>query len=49
VKLIHGYRFFENGVLRRILAPKREKATGGWRKMQKMEIHNLYYLPKFLE
>jgi hypothetical protein len=28
VKLIHGQRFFENGVLRRILASKRENCRG---------------------
>jgi hypothetical protein len=35
-------------VLRRILGHKREKVTGGWKKMQK-EIHNLYSLTKLLE
>jgi hypothetical protein len=32
VKLIHGHKFFENGVLRRILAPKREKLQGAGEK-----------------
>jgi hypothetical protein len=33
---------FENRVLRRILGPKRDGVTGGWRKLHNEELHNLY-------
>jgi hypothetical protein len=33
---------FENWVLRRIFAPKRDDVTGGWRKLYNEELHNLY-------
>jgi hypothetical protein len=33
---------FENGVLRRIFGPKRDEVTGGWRKLQNEELHDLY-------
>jgi hypothetical protein len=32
---------FENGVLRRIFRPERDKVTGEWRKLQNEEL-NLY-------
>jgi hypothetical protein len=32
-------------VLRRIFGPRRDKVTGGWRKLQNEELHNLYSLP----
>jgi hypothetical protein len=32
---------FENRMLR-IFGPKRAKETGGWRKLQDEELHNLY-------
>jgi hypothetical protein len=35
-------KVFENTVLRRIFGPKREEATGGWKKLQNEELHNLY-------
>jgi hypothetical protein len=35
----HTLRVFENRVLRRIFESKRDKASGGWRKLQ---LHNLY-------
>jgi hypothetical protein len=31
------------GVLRRIFGPKRDEVTGGWRKLHKEELHNLYF------
>jgi hypothetical protein len=34
---------FDNRVLRRILRPKRDGVTGGWRKLHNEELHNLYY------
>jgi hypothetical protein len=33
---------FENRMLRRISVPKRDEATGGWRKLHNEELHNLY-------
>jgi hypothetical protein len=33
---------YENRVLRRISGPKREEVTGGWRRLHKEELHNLY-------
>jgi hypothetical protein len=41
----HKLRVFENRVLRRIFGPKRDRVTGGWRKLHNEEIHNLYSLP----
>jgi hypothetical protein len=38
-------RVFENRVLRRISGPKRDKVTGGWRKMHNEKLHNLYSSP----
>jgi hypothetical protein len=39
---------FENGVLRRISGPKRDKVTGGWRKLHNEELHNLYSSPSII-
>jgi hypothetical protein len=33
---------FENRVLRRIFGPNRDEVTGGWKKVHKEELHNLY-------
>jgi hypothetical protein len=33
---------FENRVLRRIFGPKRDKVTGGRRKLHNKKLHNLY-------
>jgi hypothetical protein len=33
---------FENRVLRRIFGSKRDKVTGGWRKLHNEELHGLY-------
>jgi hypothetical protein len=38
-------RVFENRVLRRIFGLKRDKMTGGWRKLHNEELHNLYSSP----
>jgi hypothetical protein len=38
-------RMFENMVLRRILGPKRDEVTGGWRKLLSEELHYLYPSP----
>jgi hypothetical protein len=32
-------------VLRKIFGPKRDGVTGGWRKLHKEELHNLYSSP----
>jgi hypothetical protein len=42
----HRLRVFENRVLRRIFGPKRDKVTGGWRKLHNEVLHNLYRSPK---
>jgi hypothetical protein len=39
---------FENRVLRRIIEPKRDKVTGGWRKLHDEELHDLYSLPRII-
>jgi hypothetical protein len=39
---------FENRVLRRIFGPKRDEATGGWRKLRNEELHNLYASPSII-
>jgi hypothetical protein len=33
---------FENRMFRRLFGPKRDEVTGGWRKLQNEEFHNLY-------
>jgi hypothetical protein len=45
IKGEHRLRVFENRVLKRIFGPKRDEATGGWRKLHNVELHNLYYSP----
>jgi hypothetical protein len=44
----HKLRVFENRVLRRIFGPKRDGVTGGWRKLQDEELHNLYSSPSII-
>jgi hypothetical protein len=36
---------FENSVVRRIFGKKRDKITGGWRKLHNEGLHNLYSSP----
>jgi hypothetical protein len=38
----HKLSVFESRVLRRIFGPKRDRVTGGWRKLHNEELHNLY-------
>jgi hypothetical protein len=38
-------RAFENRVLRRIFGPKRDKATGEWRRLHNEELNDLYSSP----
>jgi hypothetical protein len=37
-----------NMVLRRIFGPKRDGVTGGWRKLNNEELHNLYSSPSII-
>jgi hypothetical protein len=39
---------FENGVLRRIFGPKRDDATGEWRKLHNEELRDLYSSPSII-
>jgi hypothetical protein len=39
---------FENKVLRRIFGPKRDEVTGGRRKLQDEELHNLHSSPSII-
>jgi hypothetical protein len=41
-------KVFENRVLRRIFGPKRDEATGDWRKLHNMMLHNLYACPNII-
>jgi hypothetical protein len=41
-------RAFENRELRRIFGPKRDEATGGWRKSRNEVLHNLYSSPNIV-
>jgi hypothetical protein len=43
-----GKTVFENTVLRRIFAPKRDEVTGEWRKLHSEELHNLYSSPDII-
>jgi hypothetical protein len=44
----HKLRVFENRLLRRIFGPKRDRVTGGWRKLHNKELHNLYSSPSII-
>jgi hypothetical protein len=41
-------RVFENRVLRKIFGSKRDEVTGEWRKLQSVELNDLYYLPNIV-
>jgi len=45
----HRLRVFVNRVLRKIFAPKRDKATGEWRKLHNEELNDLYSLPSIFQ
>jgi hypothetical protein len=34
--------------VRRIFGPKRDAITGGWRRLQNLELHNLYSSPNII-
>jgi hypothetical protein len=39
---------FENRVLRRIVGPKRDEATGEWRRLHNEELNDLYSAPNII-
>jgi hypothetical protein len=41
-------RVFGNGVLRRIFGPKRDEATGDWRRLHNEELNDLYSSPNIV-
>jgi hypothetical protein len=41
-------RVFENRVLRKIFGPKRDEATGEWRRLHNEELNDLYSSPNIL-
>jgi hypothetical protein len=43
-----GLRMCENRVLRRIFGPKRDEATGEWRRLHNEELNNLYSSPTII-
>jgi hypothetical protein len=44
----HKLRMFPNRVLRRIFGPKRDRVTGGWKKLHNEELHNLLPSPSII-
>jgi hypothetical protein len=44
----HRLRVFEDRVLRRILGPKRDEVTGGWRELHNEELRDLYSSPSII-
>jgi hypothetical protein len=44
----HRLRVFENRVLRRIFGPKRDEATGDWRRLHNEELNDLYSSPNII-
>ncbi|KAJ4426744.1 hypothetical protein ANN_26543 [Periplaneta americana] len=44
----HGFRVFENKVLRKIFGTKRDEVTGEWRKLHNTELHALYSSPDII-
>jgi hypothetical protein len=39
---------FQNRVLRRVFASKRDEVIGGWKKLHNEELHNLYSSPSII-
>jgi hypothetical protein len=39
---------FENRVLRRVFGPKRDEATGQWRRLHNEELNDLYLSPNII-
>jgi hypothetical protein len=48
VKEEHKLRVFENRVVRKEFGPQRDEVTGGWRKLHKEELQNLYSSPSII-
>ena len=44
----HRLRAFENRVRKRISGPKRDEATGEWRKLHSEELNDLYSTPNII-
>jgi hypothetical protein len=44
----HRLRVFENRLLRRIFGPKTDEVTGGRRRLNNQELHNLYVSPRII-
>jgi hypothetical protein len=42
----HRLRVFESTVLMRILGPKKDEVTIGWRKLHNKELHDLHSKPE---
>jgi hypothetical protein len=45
----HRLGVFENRLLRKIFGPKRNKVTGGWKKLHNEELRDVYFSPNLLE
>jgi hypothetical protein len=43
----HRQRVYENRVLRKTFAPKRDEVTGEWRKLHNEELNDMYCSPQF--
>jgi hypothetical protein len=46
--IFHKLRVFENRLLKRMYGPKRDGVTGGWRKLQNEELHDLSSWPSII-
>jgi hypothetical protein len=46
--LSHRLKVCDNKVLRRMVGPKGEEVTGGWRRLHNEELHNLYPSPNII-
>jgi len=46
---VHRLRVFGNRVLRRTFEPKRNKATGKWKKLPNEELNDLYSSPNIMQ
>jgi hypothetical protein len=46
---LYSLRMLENRVLRSIFGPHREEEAGGWRRLRKEELRNLYSSPNIIK